>query len=330
MVIGFHGHWQYKQFNASKPSKYHIKTFGLYDSQTGYVYNIFTYYRSQTAYHPDLDPKCSQAIKVFEKLLRPLQKGHHIFADRFYTSMPLLRYLRSKGFHYTGTVDTRREDFPPDIKTLKLDFLQIKWYATQDNWLLLSAFRDKKAKKNVVVATKDGEVGTSEIRRRREVIHKPSCIDEYNQNMNGCDRADQYYGLHKRKSYKWWKKIFHFLIETAIVNASIIFHLKSGNNKKKMPLSDFKDMLIRQLLEANAESNQRTREVPSPVALAERLVPETHFMEIVKKDRNCRVCSKPGKRKRTTNVCSSCPGKPHMCKNNCFKIWHTKQALVLM
>ena len=125
-------------------------------------------------------PKCSQAIKVFEKLLRPLQKGYHIFADRFYTSMPLLRYLRSKGFHYTGTLDTRRKDFPPDIKTLKLDFLQIKWYATQDNWLLLSAFRDKKAKKNVVVATTDGEVETREIRRRREVIHKPSCIDEYN------------------------------------------------------------------------------------------------------------------------------------------------------
>ncbi|KAK3771434.1 hypothetical protein RRG08_011369 [Elysia crispata] len=205
MVIGFHGRWQYKQFNASKPSKYHIKIFGLCDSQTGYVSNIFTYYGSQTAYHPDLDPKCSQAIKVFEKLLRPLQKGHHIFADRFYTSMPLLRYLRSKGFHYTGTVDTRRKDFPRDIKTLKLDFLQIKWYATQDNWLLLSAFRDKKAQKTVVVATTDGEVGTREIRRRREVIHKPSCIDEYNQNMNGCNRADQqiqYYGLHKRKSCK--------------------------------------------------------------------------------------------------------------------------------
>ena len=183
----------------------------------------------------------------------------------------------------------------------------------------------------MVVATTDGEVGTREIRQRREVIHKPSCIDKYNQNMNGCDRADQqiqYYGLHKRKSYKWWKKIFHFLIETAIVNASIIFHLKSGNNRKKMPLSDFKDMLIRQLLEASAESNQRTREVPAPVALVERLVPETHFMETVKKDRNCRVCSKPGKRKRTTNVCSSCLEKPHMCKNNCFKIWHTKQALV--
>ena len=28
MVIGFHGRWKNKQFIASKPAKYHIKTFG--------------------------------------------------------------------------------------------------------------------------------------------------------------------------------------------------------------------------------------------------------------------------------------------------------------
>ncbi|GFN96483.1 PiggyBac transposable element-derived protein 4-like [Plakobranchus ocellatus] len=78
MVSGFHSHWKYKQFNASKPSKYHIKTFGLCDSKTGYVVNLFTYYGANTGYHPDLDPKAVQAIKVFEKLLRPLEKSHHI------------------------------------------------------------------------------------------------------------------------------------------------------------------------------------------------------------------------------------------------------------
>ncbi|KAI0225562.1 hypothetical protein LSAT2_023699, partial [Lamellibrachia satsuma] len=28
MVIGWKGRWKYKQFNAAKPKKYHIKTFG--------------------------------------------------------------------------------------------------------------------------------------------------------------------------------------------------------------------------------------------------------------------------------------------------------------
>ncbi|GFO32328.1 PiggyBac transposable element-derived protein 4 [Plakobranchus ocellatus] len=332
MVIGFHGRWKYKQFNASKPSKYHIKTFGLCDSKTGYVVNLFTYYGANTGYHPDLDPKAAQAIKVFEKLLRPLEKGHHIYADRFYTSMPLLRYLADKGFHYTGTVDVRRKDFPPEIKTLKLDYLQMKWYMMEGNWLLLSAFRDKKAKKNVVAVTTEGEVSTTAKQRRREVIHKPSCIDHYNQCMNGCDRADQqiqYYGLQKRKSYKWWKKIFHFLIEITIVNSSIIFnHLQSAQqNQKKIPLACYKDLLIQQLMDATAEDTQRTREVPLPVAVAQRLAPETHFQETMQVDRNCRVCSTPQKRKRTRTVCSVCPGKPYLCKKDCFRIWHTRQNL---
>ena len=42
IVIGCHARWKYKQFIASKPLKYHIKTFGLCDSQTGNMINIFT------------------------------------------------------------------------------------------------------------------------------------------------------------------------------------------------------------------------------------------------------------------------------------------------
>ncbi|KAK3691224.1 hypothetical protein RRG08_003263 [Elysia crispata] len=106
----------------------------------------------------------------------------------------------------------------------------------------------RKQKKNVV--TTDGDGSTRQIQRRREIILKPSCVDEYNQHMNGCDRADQqiqYYGLHKRKSNKWWKKIFHFLIEIAVVNASIIYNktrpLVDGV-RRKVPLAAFKNLLI--------------------------------------------------------------------------------------
>ena len=35
MIIGWKGRWKYKQYNASKPHKYHIKSFGLVDSATG-------------------------------------------------------------------------------------------------------------------------------------------------------------------------------------------------------------------------------------------------------------------------------------------------------
>ena len=50
MVISWKGRWKYKQYNAAKPKKYHIKTFGLCDSATGYVYNILTYFGKNTSY----------------------------------------------------------------------------------------------------------------------------------------------------------------------------------------------------------------------------------------------------------------------------------------
>ena len=50
MVIGWTGRWIYKQYKASKPKKYHIKTFGLCDANTGYVVNILTYFGRNTSY----------------------------------------------------------------------------------------------------------------------------------------------------------------------------------------------------------------------------------------------------------------------------------------
>ena len=54
MVIGWKGRWKYKQYNAGKPNKYHIKKFSLCDSTTGCVCNILTYFGAETSYDPGL------------------------------------------------------------------------------------------------------------------------------------------------------------------------------------------------------------------------------------------------------------------------------------
>ncbi|GFN81453.1 PiggyBac transposable element-derived protein 4-like [Plakobranchus ocellatus] len=119
MIIGFKGRWSYKQFNSSKPKKY-IKSFGLVDSTTGYVLNLLTYYGSDTSYNPDCDPDSGIAIKIFDTLLNGLGTGHHIFADRWYTTRALADHLVAKNIYYTGTVQTNRKNFPPELKTQRL------------------------------------------------------------------------------------------------------------------------------------------------------------------------------------------------------------------
>lgn len=109
----------------------------------------------------------------------------------------------------------------------------------------------KKQKENVVVVINDTEVATDNVIHKRDTVTKHQCIHRYKHNMNGCDQADQqlqYYGMQKRKSYNWWK-IFHFLLEMTVINASIIFDRKpvSKDNHKRLKLKEFKSMLIDQL-----------------------------------------------------------------------------------
>ena len=75
-----------KMHNASNPKRYHVKVFGLVDSTTSFTINLLIYFSKETSYSADLNNSNSQAVKVFEYLLRPLStKGHHIFATRYYT-----------------------------------------------------------------------------------------------------------------------------------------------------------------------------------------------------------------------------------------------------
>ena len=123
---------------------------------TGYAYGILTYFGSNTAYNPDLLDH-GQSEKIFEDLLRPLGRGHHVFADTYYTKHSLLNYLMSKGHFYTGTLQTNHKNFPAEVKTdqRKLAFQESRYFRSESG-ILLVMWKDKKASKPVVaVSTKD-------------------------------------------------------------------------------------------------------------------------------------------------------------------------------
>ena len=73
MVVKWKGRSKFKMYNPSKLEKYHIKTFGLCDSHTGYAYNLLIYFEKTVP--------GGQSEKIFEYLLRPLGSGHHVLSD---------------------------------------------------------------------------------------------------------------------------------------------------------------------------------------------------------------------------------------------------------
>ncbi|GFO37058.1 PiggyBac transposable element-derived protein 4-like [Plakobranchus ocellatus] len=111
MIIGFKGRYKYRQFNASKPHKHHVKSFGLVGSTTGYVCELIIYFGSDTFFSPETDPTICHAAIIFKTLLESVGKGYHIFADRFYTTKALIMFLLQEKQYYAGTFQHKRKGF---------------------------------------------------------------------------------------------------------------------------------------------------------------------------------------------------------------------------
>ena len=61
---------------------------------------------------------------------------------------------------------------------------------------------------------------------------KPVVIDDYNQHMLGVDKLNQFasYYIFLHKSVKWWRKVFFWMLEVAVINAYIIHLQEVGNS----------------------------------------------------------------------------------------------------
>ncbi|CAG5121249.1 unnamed protein product, partial [Candidula unifasciata] len=316
MVIGFKGRFHAKQYNAAKPHKYHIKTFGLCDSITGYVFNLLIYFGTKTAYNPELDPTSTHAVKVFSTLLQGVASYHHLFTDRFYTSLPLIQFLLSRKLNYTGTVNTNRKGLPQQLKQQPTIFGTSRWLVNNEQNILCVSWRDKKSQKPCILLTTNGSSKFEERQEGSRKVQKPSPIYSYNMSMNGCDRVDQ---------MKWWKKVFTWIVEVTQVNAHILYMLSHHAAPKRMSLTHFKDELIQQLtaLSGHEVSTDMiiavARRPGKRPALTDSFVGADHLVDYAGADRQCVQCSKKKIQKRSRFYCVRCADKPHLCPNACFR-----------
>lgn len=171
MIIGFKGCWKYRQFNATKPKKYHIKGFGLVDSTTGHVLNLLTYYRKDTSYNTVCDPDSGHAIKAFDTLLICLGNGYQSFTDWLYTRN-LVDFLLSKKLYYSGMLQSSRKGFPQDLKSLSLGHMESSDWPRKDEKILCTAWKGEETRKPVLLVTTNGNVT-----HKQKV--KPSAIRNY-------------------------------------------------------------------------------------------------------------------------------------------------------
>ncbi|GFU54698.1 piggyBac transposable element-derived protein 4 [Trichonephila clavipes] len=160
----------------------------------------------------------------------------------------------------------------------------------------------------------DPDMSTSTLCNDR--CEKPGLLTSYNTNMGFVDLSDRMANSYTfgRKTLKWTKKLFFHLLDLTVLNAFILYKIKTGNN---ICHKIFRLNLIRQLLQ---NENIETI-ITSPERNARNNRPENkHWPECKKVQRRCAMCKSKGMTRRTSVSCKLC--NVGLCVN-CFEEYHT-------
>lgn len=235
-----------------------------------------------------------------------------------------------------------RKGVPADLKTVKLK--KGESVAMTNGTLQLLKWKDKR---DVHMCT---TVHTAEFidvpgrvdRTTGQAIQRPRCIVDYDKYMGAVDRCDQMisYPAFKRRTLKWWKKVFFHLLMMATLNAYLLYKEHCAKLRKKPVLHRvFRREVIKSLIGETTPQPTQVRGAANPRDV-ERLTGRHFLTKIVQKEgqkskplRTCPVCSTTtGKRKtvgdgrktvRSSYECKVCD--VGLCVDPCFKLYHTKK-----
>ena len=333
-MIGFRGRFGPKQYMPKKPTKYGIKAFTMADAAYGYMLNILVYTGADTLENARMEyAQLPQPARVVLQIAGDyLDKGHHIYTDRYYTSIPLANALHQRSTAFTGTSMRNRVGLPQLIrKQSKLSDNEVK--AFRDRHMMTLEWRAPKSKSSVIMLSTEfsATMTTVQLGRNRGEVQKPLVIDKYNQSMNGVDRSDQnsvYYSF-IRKSRKWWRKLFFWLVEVAVVNSFILYQLHSHPTTTHLQYRRYViEALATRYLQTIPPRPRPGRPRKRSLALTDgdalRLNGRSHFPEKSDQPQDCTVCSdRKTKRHRTLFFCKTCPTHPPLCITPCFEKYHT-------
>ena len=148
--------------------------------------------------------------------------------------------------------------------------------------------------------------------------------------MLGVDRLDQRMSYYQfvRKSVRWWRKVFFWIVEVAVVNAYILY-LNHTDAHRKLKHKEFRRMLVLALCEEQCSARQSSRPRRRQDQTLERLR-GSHYPDTGAVRRDSRMCSvrgQGGRRHLTTSFCVTCSDHPHLCIGECFRAYHTQRNL---
>jgi hypothetical protein len=199
----------------------------------------------------------SRVVKDLSSSLE--NKNHVLYMDNYFSNPELFDQLHQKGIYCCGTVRTNRRGMPEAIRSAKLKERGQSLTLQKGN-LVATSWKDKKVV-NYLSTNCDPTLTRTVHRRRKDgtlqEIPAPIVSELYNKFMFGVDLADQKRMQYStcRKAKKWYKYVFWFCFDLALVNSLICMqestnHLlltKSGRMKSRTQLM-FRTALAQQMI----------------------------------------------------------------------------------
>lgn len=335
-TISFKGKVSFRIYNKNKPTKFGLKVFVLSDSDNGYIYDFMPYFGKEELIPGSKLLKTTQIVKVLTESVvnkdpsNPTS-GLHVFTDRYYSSPELSRELLKMNCLHTGTVMTNRVGLPVGLKQHQKRLKRGDMFSMRKGNTLVVSWKDKRVVTMISTKHKGSNKYKTNVESKwpnQPSIDKPNVVLDYTKHMGAVDRSDHFISNYQflRKSKKWYRKMFFWLLEICIINSYLLYkEVQLTNNKKPMKHADFRYSLIKELVaEKTAEPTPRKRGRQPNGPPEQRLDGKQHFMGRKQKAVRCVVCSKKGQRRETIYYCKTCHSNPSLHPDECFEQYHTK------
>lgn len=341
----------YRQYMPNKPHKWGMKLFVLCDT-SGFSYRFEVYHGASdnivSINCPDLGATANVVIRLCQSVSD--FKNHIIYFDNFYTTLPLLVYLRARGIFSLGTIRANRINnckLPADEDIKKkergfstefvgtaygVDIATVVWKDTKSVRLAstyvgiepFSSQYEKPIPKAMRYNRKD---------KAYNEINCPNIIREYNFYMGGVDSMEALLGRYhiRNKTNSASRRLFNHFIDMSVVNAYLLFRRVHGN---KYNLPDFRESIAEALcpkrnVSLGRPKNQRQNNLGRrnrtyhPVSDI-RFDNQGHTADIMDR-KGKRTCKWEGCNSQTQIYCMKC--NVNLCltpERKCFHLYHTK------
>lgn len=334
-MILFKGRSSIRQYMPMKPTKRGYKVWVRADSKSGYVYQFDIY--------TGKDDSNAGGVGLGDRVVKSLTETlnftkTHVTFDNFFSSVALLDYLHTKDIFATCTVRSNRCNLPVIASVhdtmargesrwcTRNSIGYVKWKDTKVVHVMSTGFSPN----TILNAKRTQKDGTSAL------VECPQSVVEYTKRMGGVDRFDRSRGQYSvsHKARRWWIRIFYFLLDTAVVNAFILY--QSVHPENPMTLLTFRVALFRGMVcgqsfrhrrsslqgssfvKYRVCGKKRTKMMGVPDNI--RLQQGNHFPVQTSTYRRCRLCSSRTNNKRSRIICAQC--NVSLCVAPCFGIFH--------